>query len=131
MNALEIVQAIASEAGTGDLIGFVEDGCKSEYYNSYAFLIDDELFRDITFALVHEEGGSEGGGEDVERVIEVKQNGKLLGYVQIDGYYQSYNGTDWNEPRQFIEVFPVVRPTTYYIDPPNMTPEEMAQHGLK
>ena len=42
--------------------------------------------------IVHEKGGYEGEGEEVIRVIFLKDHNI---YFKIGGFYSSYNGTDW------------------------------------
>ena len=56
-------------------------------------------------SIAHGEGGHEGGGEYVERVIELKDGDNVLCYFQITGFYASNEGTEWNTD-EVQQVFP-------------------------
>jgi hypothetical protein len=66
------------------------------------------------FRMAHSEGGGEGQGEHVERVIGVKVGSDEV-FLRTTGFYESYSGTDWSgdwelvEPREVMVVkyFPV------------------------
>jgi hypothetical protein len=131
MNALQAVKFIASNASTSDFINWVESGCKSKYWESSKVYHEDPRFKGYFFEIVSSEGGGEGSGENVERVIEVTAGDAVIGYVEINGSYQSYNGTEWDDSEDFEQVYPVVRPTTYYLTNAYLSQEEKAQHGLK
>jgi hypothetical protein len=51
--------------------------------------------------LVSSTGGHEGGGDYAERVFHFIEDNI---YVEMTGYYSSYDGTDWD--RHVEEVFP-------------------------
>jgi hypothetical protein len=69
----------------------------------------------VYLKLEYSEGGGEGDGSHVERVMTVNIDGKVEAYVRATGYYESYNGTEWNsgwelvEPREVVvtQYFPV------------------------
>lgn len=101
--ALEIIQAVAQDdfLGTDDdfewrdfLSGWSSDTAWVRVGDSYCL------------KLVHSVGGGEGEGELVERVIKVSTHRDVLGYVQINGYYMSYDGTTWDDPSEFEIVYP-------------------------
>ena len=54
--------------------------------------------------LVNSKGGSEGGGEYVERVMAVFKKGckKPVAYLRVTGYYESYSGTESNNDWCFV-----------------------------
>lgn len=83
--------------------------------------IDDALLKveDDTylFITVHSVGGGEGEGEHVERVVAVIKRtsgseGILMGYVKLGGYYDSYNGVEWDREDEWEVVTP--EPYTAY-----------------
>ena len=55
--------------------------------------------------LVDSEGGGEGDGSYVHRIMGVFKSGKKkpLSYLRITGYYESYNGTEYNDDWEFVE----------------------------
>lgn len=63
-------------------------------------------------SCVYSEGGGEGEGEHVERVFAVQDGDEVLVYFEIDGYYASYNGTEWDE--HFTIVEPYQKTVTLY-----------------
>lgn len=60
------------------------------------------------FCIVDSEGGGEGEGEYVERIVAVFKYGEpadsLVGLVQVTGFYSSDNGTEWDT--EYNEVSP-------------------------
>ena len=60
--------------------------------------------------IVHEEGDCEGGGDHSEVVRHFTDHNV---YIQVTGYYSSYNGTDWDG--NFTEVSPKEKTITVYI----------------
>lgn len=73
---------------------------------------DDELVEEIieglnNVTLVHKFGG-EGKGDTMLKIVKFKSYNV---YLQISGYYDSYNGTDWDD---ISEVFPFVQISTEY-----------------
>jgi len=79
-------------------------------YNSYWELIykldlDKSIeYEGLNITLVEEDGGCEGGGEHMSKVIEVKYDDKLE-YYKIDGSYSSWDDSDWNE-EGWYRVYP-------------------------
>lgn len=62
----------------------------------------------VFIKVVYAEGGGEGGGEHVERVFSVNGTEGPVSYLRVTGYYQSYNGTDWNDDWELVEPRKVV-----------------------
>lgn len=60
--------------------------------------------------VVDEEGGYEGGGEYVHRVRHFTDHNV---FIKLEGFYSSYNGTDW-DGYDYEEVKPVERTVTFY-----------------
>lgn len=60
--------------------------------------------------LVEEEGGYEGAGEYVSRVRHFIDHNV---YIRIEGFYSSYNGTDW-DGHEYEEVKPAQKTITVY-----------------
>lgn len=56
----------------------------------------------FTMELVYQEGGGEGEGDYVERVIEVAADGDSA-FVACTGFYDSYNGTEWANDWHLVE----------------------------
>lgn len=69
----------------------------------------------VQYKLVHSNGGGEGEGEHVERVLEFKV-GKQVTFLRTTGFYSSYNGTDWSE--EWSVVYPRQVVITQYFDAP-------------
>ena len=68
--------------------------------SDFAYELDDrEEFGSAP--IVHEEGDCEGGGS-YSCVVRHFVDHNV--YIEVIGYYSSYNGTDWDEG--FTEVFP-------------------------
>ncbi len=89
-----------------------------QYVLADGFIHDDNQY--IAFE-VDSVGGHEGGGEVAERVVMTlsranvehatqHENWTLVGYLQINGCYSSYNGTEWDSYSDWFEVTP--RPKT-------------------
>lgn len=66
-----------------------------------SYMPESELVDQLPFSmqLVHSVGGGEGEGESVIRVFEIKSKdtNKVHCYVQINGYYDSWHGIDFEE----------------------------------
>lgn len=88
----------------------VRDVMKKNYITSiYALvsMISHQVFTDkeYSFNLLEELGGDEGQGEEVLRIFSIEKENKTLGYFKVNGYYNSYEGTDYIE--KIIPVMPV------------------------
>lgn len=62
-----------------------------------------EYFNEIglgSYDIVLEHGGGEGDGSDHHIVYYFKEHDV---YVRIDGYYQSYHGTDWEDKPYLVK----------------------------
>ena len=80
----------ASEGDVAELY-FNQDDC---------FEVDGET---AYFRLAYREGGGEGEGEYVERVLGVKVGSEEI-FLRTTGFYESYNGTEWS--CEWVQVFP-------------------------
>lgn len=70
----------------------------------------------VTWNIVHSEGGSEGEGEYVERVIHFCVGGEPEIFLRTTGFYESYNGTEWSGEWQV--VYPREVLVTQYFETP-------------
>lgn len=70
----------------------------------------------ISLTEVDSEGGYEGGGSHVESVQALKVDGTVLLHFRITGFYESYNGTEWEDGFQI--VYPRQVTVTQYFDKP-------------
>ncbi len=70
--------------------------------------LDEDIFGKTE--VVHEEGGREGGGEYVERVVHFVDHNV---YIKLEGYYSSYNGTEYDDS-DYEEVRPKQVEVTIY-----------------
>lgn len=78
------------------------------YGSEFAYELDSH--EDLGNApIIHSEGDREGGG-DYSCVVRHFEDHNV--YIQVTGYYSSYNGTDWDS--EFSEVKPVERTVTFY-----------------
>ena len=55
------------------------------------------LLKGLSMDTVYTVGGYEGGGDECLFVVEVKINDKSLGFVQFDGWYSSYEGSEFSD----------------------------------
>jgi hypothetical protein len=63
--------------------------------------------------MVDQEGGYEGGGDHAEMVFAISSNNNVLTYLRITGYFNSYDGTRWND--EVVVVYPQeVTETKYF-----------------
>jgi hypothetical protein len=95
-----------SELRTSEIINEAE-AFDSTYRNRAPFL-------GYYLTVADEEGGYEGGGEYVERVIGI-HNGdktKCVSFVRITGHYESYNGTEYDD--EMKQVWPHQVTVTQY-----------------
>jgi hypothetical protein len=74
----------------------------------------DNVFDGIHIELVSSEGGHEGGGEYVERVFAINRGDETLSHMRVTGFYQSYNGTEYNDDWTLVAPREVV--VTQYFD---------------
>lgn len=74
----------------------------------------DSWFKNLEIEIVEEIGGRKGGGSAVSRVYKVTNKlDNELHYFRLTGYYDSYNGTDWDNG--LVEILPQqVTVTKYY-----------------
>lgn len=94
----------------GNLINYVrfpyENGKKLDEAIAYSGIAEIQL------EIVDGEGGHEGGGDYVERIVEIKHAGKHVAYVQFTGFYASYDGTTWDD--EVTQVWPHQVTVTVY-----------------
>lgn len=69
--------------------------------------------------VAYEEGGHEGGGEYVERVIGIHHGKKedCVAFVRVTGYYYSYDGTTYDDD-SLMQVYPRQVTVTQYFENP-------------
>jgi len=92
---------------------FMSDG--GESFDVFTYGCSKHNINGITLAVVDEEGGYEGGGEHVERVISIGHSAhKPIAYVRIVGYYASYAGTEWCD--EVTRVYPREVVVTQYFE---------------
>lgn len=60
-------------------------------------LDEDDVVDGIYIKIVDSEGGGEGEGDYVHRIWGVFKGGNTLSHIRVTGYYQSYNGTEYND----------------------------------
>lgn len=95
MNAQEIIEKIcSSDIGTGEMIENFE-GPNADGFGQCE--------------IVYSHGGYEGGGDYAERVVHFKDHNV---FIQITGYYSSYDGTTWDGT--WKEVAPKEKTITVY-----------------
>lgn len=105
INAREFLQAFLEGLG---------DGLDTTDVRDIEELNSGDTVDGIHIELVDEEGGHEGGGEHVERVFAIHKGAEILGYMRVTGFYQSYNGTDYNDDWTLVEPREVL--VTHYFD---------------
>ena len=75
---------------------------------SGGFAFTDDVGDKYWFCIIDSEGGGEGEGEHVERIVAVFKYGDhsdaLVGLVQVTGFYSSDYGTEWDT--EYNEVTP-------------------------
>lgn len=79
-------------------------------------LSDKDLEQLPDFEEVHSVGNREGGGDHAEIIWHFTDpnNPEDKGiYIRITGFYQSYNGTEWDED-SLCQVFPKKRKVTVW-----------------
>lgn len=101
------------ELARTDLHEFLNQFFTGAGYENYDSQIDawesNELeFNGLTATCVYAEGGNEGGGEHVERVYAVLDGSNVIAHFRFTGFYQSYNGTEWNDVFERVEPREVV-----------------------
>ena len=73
--------------------------------------IDEEtlvtMFGDVE--VIDKQGDCEGGGDYAMKVFLFKAHNV---YIKVEGFYSSYNGTEWDE--EYKEVFPQQKTITVY-----------------
>lgn len=69
----------------------------------------------VLYKLAYGEGGGEGEGDYVERVLEFRIDQQVT-FVRATGCYDSYNGTEWNA--DWTVVYPREVVVTQYFDTP-------------
>lgn len=77
----------------------------------------NNVYEGYSYVRVDGRGGYEGGGDRVERVYEIFKDGQTTGiFFQHDGFYSSYEGTEWDH--NVSRVYPCqVMVTQYHTTP--------------
>ena len=65
----------------------------------------------LNWVQIKSHGGGEGDGEECWSVYKFYNSEDDVAYIKFDGYYQSYNGSEY---QQFYVVEPVDRVVTFY-----------------
>ena len=65
----------------------------------------------LNWVQIKSHGGGEGDGEECWSVYKFYNSEDDVAYIKFDGYYQSYNGSEYQE---FYVVEPVDRMVTFY-----------------
>jgi hypothetical protein len=65
----------------------------------------------LNWVQIESHGGGEGDGEECWSVYKFYNSEDDVAYIKFDGYYQSYNGSEYQE---FYVVEPVDRMVTFY-----------------
>ena len=65
----------------------------------------------LNWVQIKSHGGGEGDGEECWSVYKFYNSEYDVAYIKFDGYYQSYNGSEY---QQFYVVEPVDRVVTFY-----------------
>lgn len=108
----ELIAAVHNSENGDTITG--GDLIESDYVTIINFIEEECLnapFEGITLAEVYSVGGGEGSGESVIRVWSVSLDGDALAHIRVTGYYESYNGTEYNddeadlvEPHNVVET---------------------------
>ena len=69
-------------------------------------------FQQETDIITVKSWGGEGEGESIGYVVSYDVDGEKI-YLKVEGFYDSWNGTDWNEDMNKL-VSPVERVVTFY-----------------
>lgn len=118
MNDEDVIsRAELDELLNDDPVGFLEAlleaiGCDGN--DELEELDGDELdtLHGYSVSCVDATGGHEGGGESVERVVEVSLDKQPIIWFKIKGSFSSYVGTEWESWEQTYPLEEVV--TNYY-----------------
>lgn len=89
----------------GDMETFLGDGYRD-------VMIDDQR---VQWKIVESEGGNEGEGEYVERILMIMM-GDQTTYLKTTGFYDSWAGTEWYNDWKI--VYPRSVSVTKYFDTP-------------
>jgi hypothetical protein len=117
--ALQIV--FAGLSGDAEKEDFDLEQFWSECYPELEDFSDGkEHYLGLTYQLVHQEGGHEGGGESVDRVYALKDfvSGDVHAFIRQTGYYYSHNGTEWDDGLNQVYAREVM--ITIYEDNPHV-----------
>lgn len=75
----------------------------SDLCNGYSRTSDVELDGYyVSWTIVHSEGGHEGEGESVDRVLQFRIGRSFVIYLRTGGSYESYNGTEWSNEWEVV-----------------------------
>lgn len=95
-----------------EAISDFNDAREDKGYDDFAYEVSNKLNFLIGVGEIEfvEDFGGEGMGDHAHVVFKVKSNGKLY---KLDGYYSSWEGTDWESEAYEVEAKPVM--TTEYV----------------
>lgn len=113
------LELLATTDAGGFLDAFLEalggEISSSDVYEIEELNRDDEA-EGIYLELVDSEGGYEGAGEYVHRVMAVKKGDTTLSHLRVTGYYQSYSGTEYNDDWTLVVPRDVVVTQYFAVD---------------
>lgn len=65
---------------------------------------------DLFLKVVESVGGIEGGGDHAHIVFIIKRNDEVVGHLKLNGFYSSYDGTEWDpDDVSSVEEVKVIR----------------------
>lgn len=76
----------------------------------------EDYFPNIEIDEVSSHGGYEGGGEHMDKVFEFEQGEESI-FVYMDGYHDSYGGSEWHES-SIVQVYPKEKLVIVYEEKP-------------
>lgn len=114
----ELLQGVVDVNGWVTEFGKVS-GAAEGYRRTLGWLEEytNDVYEGYSYKQVYGKGGFEGGGDSVERVYEIFKDGQSTGiFFQHDGFYSSYEGTEWDT--SVCRVYPRQVVVTKYFDSP-------------
>ena len=88
-----------------------------EHLSVFDYSGSPEAINGFELKEVYSEGGYEGGGEHAEVVVGIFHGNEALAYIRFTGFYNSYEGTEW-DTSSVERVYPREVVVTQYFDKP-------------
>lgn len=115
---MSLIECIKNGTAPEDLLGLTVDGHRNagtiESLLDYGFGDSRSVYEqdgEVTLQIVYSEGGGEGEGQHVERVIKATCAAGTA-YWRVTASYDSWSGTEWNS--EVDVVFPKEVTATQY-----------------